>query len=501
MLQRKKEPIDSVCATVDFTQAYGKASFDDDRPATPETLYYCGSTTKSFTAAAVLKSMETDKDIKPSLSLKTKIVDLIREDFVLTDTYATNHVTIEDALSHRTGMPRHDMSCGGPDDDLKKMTQRLRYLPMTGELREKWQYCNLMYMVLSHCIETVTKQSLGDYWRKHFWEPLGMASTFYSRAEAGEAAASQPGFEARLATGYWWSGKDKKFVEAPYMPDSPLNSGAGAIISNVLDYAKYLRAMIKQDSRILSEKSFTELRTPRIPVIYEGQAKAFIGPEMYGLGWRYAVLHGHQMFSHGGGMTGFGAHMAYLPTLSNGVGVTVLANTENGSNMAAQVILYHILHEIMGVPEEKRFDWFGFWAKLDDERIEKLEDLEEVKKRIYPELDPKKERLPQTLPLTAYEGIYRNPGYRSLTVKIAKDKLGIEAYDRTWRHNLTFEHVSGNYFVARMTPPEDANGGFQKYDVAAEFEHDANGEVERMMIEYDGEVWFEKKKTTNQGEC
>ena len=34
----------------------------------------------------------------------------MRDDFVRPDEYTTFHATIEDALSHRTGMPRHDLS-------------------------------------------------------------------------------------------------------------------------------------------------------------------------------------------------------------------------------------------------------------------------------------------------------------------------------------------------------------------------------------------------------
>ena len=41
-----------------------------------------------------------------SIGWKTKVVDVLREDFVLQDEYATRETTIEDILSHRTGMPR-----------------------------------------------------------------------------------------------------------------------------------------------------------------------------------------------------------------------------------------------------------------------------------------------------------------------------------------------------------------------------------------------------------
>jgi len=74
---------------------------DPPVPVMPNTLFCGGSTTKAFTAAAMSMLVDTG-----SLGWKTKVVDVLREDFVLQDEYATREITIEDILSHRTGMPR-----------------------------------------------------------------------------------------------------------------------------------------------------------------------------------------------------------------------------------------------------------------------------------------------------------------------------------------------------------------------------------------------------------
>lgn len=44
------------------------------------------------------------------LDWTTPISQIIPDDFVLSDAWATEHLTLEDALSHRTGLPRHDKS-------------------------------------------------------------------------------------------------------------------------------------------------------------------------------------------------------------------------------------------------------------------------------------------------------------------------------------------------------------------------------------------------------
>ena len=91
-------------------QGYGLASIDTPKPVTPSTLFYTGSTTKSFTAAA-MSLLVDDTTNYSNIEWSTPISKLIRDDFVMEEEYATGHITIEDALSHRTGMPRHDASC------------------------------------------------------------------------------------------------------------------------------------------------------------------------------------------------------------------------------------------------------------------------------------------------------------------------------------------------------------------------------------------------------
>ena len=111
----------------------------------------------------------------------TPLSDLIRDYFVLENEYATAHITIEDALSHRSGLPAHDSSYGGFHDGkkatVKDTVRDLRYLSMTTEPRTRFQYCNLMFVTASHVVESLTAVWLGDFLRERIWEPLDMKST------------------------------------------------------------------------------------------------------------------------------------------------------------------------------------------------------------------------------------------------------------------------------------------------------------------------------------
>ena len=136
----------------------------------------------------------------------------MRDDFLLPEEYVTLHATIEDALSHRTGMPRHDLSYVGRNLTLQDLVRTLRYLPITAEIRTRWQYCNMMYMTISHFIETWSGMWLGDFLRTRIYEPLNMTNTFFSLSDAQEAHSSS---EVIVATPYYWKNRTQEYRALP----------------------------------------------------------------------------------------------------------------------------------------------------------------------------------------------------------------------------------------------------------------------------------------------
>lgn len=65
--------------------------------------------TKAFTAAAA--SMLVDDEDLPDVDWRTPMCQLIGDDFVLSDGKYTAEVTIEDILSHRSGLPEYVIQC------------------------------------------------------------------------------------------------------------------------------------------------------------------------------------------------------------------------------------------------------------------------------------------------------------------------------------------------------------------------------------------------------
>ncbi|KAL9030862.1 MAG: hypothetical protein Q9196_001061 [Gyalolechia fulgens] len=478
-------------------QGYGFSSYPSVN-VTPSTLFYTGSTTKAFTAAALALMIDDTANSSKPLTWRTPISSLIREEFLLQDEYATLHATLEDAASHRTGMPGHDSSYGGPHLSIQDVVRNLRNLPMTAEIRTKFQYCNMMYMTLSHIVETLTFSWLGDILHNRIWGPLNMTHTYFSLAQA-RAAANQTG-DVDLAKGYSWNNATKKYIQVPYM-DIPFVSGAGNIISNVQDYALWLHCLMEQ-SPPLSQSGHASLRHPRT-ILDPNPLPGFTGPSTYALGWNVENYRGEPLISHAGGLYGFGAIVGYLP--NRNYGIVMMGNTAEGASFVELTLFYHLLDEYLGINAHDRGDIESLVENV--LYAPKRELLADPIPALYPDAPSGPHAIPLALPLRKYTGVYHNDGYRNLTITLPESRHGNRLrslVDRTWAFVFDFEHVSGEYFVVKGYPdlPGATLASTDPLEVLllkAEFRLGEDGEVAAFGINLeprmDGQkIWFSKSE-------
>ena len=88
-----------------FSAGYGLATLDPPKPCTPDTLFDIASASKSLTAAAVGLLVRDDEKY-PEVKYEATMSSLLPEDFIMAKQEYTDGVTVEDILSHRTGLPR-----------------------------------------------------------------------------------------------------------------------------------------------------------------------------------------------------------------------------------------------------------------------------------------------------------------------------------------------------------------------------------------------------------
>ncbi|KAK1827699.1 beta-lactamase/transpeptidase-like protein [Podospora conica] len=467
-----------------WLEGFGHATLSPPTPVTPTTLFMGGSTTKAFTAATV--GLLLDR-APPPLSWKTPIAALLPH-FATSSPWATSHLTLDDAVSHRSGLPRHDHASarwypspsGGrhaatPSD----ITRALRHVAFTQEPRTTFQYNNLMYVVLSECAEVIAGdgRSLGEMMREMIWRPLGMGDTFYGVEDLGVRGGGR-----RLATGYAWDVEEGGFKELR-VDATPELAGAGLVISCVKDYAKWVRCWLEGGEGVMSREVWEDLMVPKM--LEGGGQRAFDAPTGYACGWSVGSYKGHKFITHSGMMEAFGANIIFFP--DDGFGVVALGNTAIEANAVSDVLLWRLVDDKFGVPQARRFDWAKKWRDVQAFMARKLVNPIDT---IFPHRTPNP--LPPSLPLEQYVGRYFHPGYQNMVVELGAEKgtLKADRSDFTWQLTAEFKHVSGEYWVmcARLAKAPNA---IVFVDIAAvEFRVGINGKVESMGVEW-RDTWTE----------
>jgi CubicO group peptidase (beta-lactamase class C family) len=319
-------------------QGFGYATIDED-PVTPSTLFYCGSMTKSFTAAALSLLVDNSSEYY-SISWDTPISTLLPDVFVLSDEWATRHITVADALAHRTGYPRHDYSASYHNDSVS-MVKAFRYLPMSREPRVKWQYNNMMYGTLGYVVEHLTNTKLGEFFRAHLWQPMGMHDTFL---HPDDALASR----GRLAHAYYWNNDTQNYGQIPWRDETAI-AGAGMSISSVLDFSRYLRHMINETGPI-SAAGHAALKDAHM--ISEREDRLFTGPVYYGFGWQGGVFQNEPIWWHSGLVNSMMSLMAIVP--GRDFGFVAMLNSEGTPVLDA--VIARVLYDYFDVAPSERFD-------------------------------------------------------------------------------------------------------------------------------------------------
>jgi CubicO group peptidase (beta-lactamase class C family) len=287
----------------------------------------------------------------PQIQWNTPLHTLLPE-FVLSDSYATTHLTLIDILSHRSGLPRHDQVLL-QDLTLPEVVERLKYLPLTEEIRTTFQYCNLMYVVAAHLIEKSTNQSLYEFLKENLWDPLGMTSTYLDVAPALHDNRD-------VSEGYWFN-SEKNETLSTNLAYGPVVRGAGNTLTSVNEYAKWISALLSRSPPIPNDENGYNMLFGAHSIAETGVVAPFLGaPTLYGVGWTLQSYRGVQIIQHGGAQVGFGAFVVLLPEVE--AGFAILGNEMAGMNTASLVLGFGIVDDLLGVEEGERFDWEGVYV-------------------------------------------------------------------------------------------------------------------------------------------
>ena len=154
--------------SVIYVKAYGVKELGKPDKVDENTLFEIGSTTKTFTSTLV-GIMQTDGKLRFDDKISAHL-----SDFRLYDPYASNEVTIRDALSHRTGLARGELMWLGSGLSRGEIIHRLRFQPPATSFRSAYAYNNPMVMVAGEVAAKAGGSTWEDLIQQRILTPLGM---------------------------------------------------------------------------------------------------------------------------------------------------------------------------------------------------------------------------------------------------------------------------------------------------------------------------------------
>lgn len=431
-------------------RGYGVRNIMTKAPVDGHTAFPIGSESKAFTTAALAILVDRGK-----LKWTDRVIDRL-PGFQMYDPYATEHMTVRDLLTHRSGL-----RLGQGDLLIVPNTNRtrtdvvhaLRFLkPATG-FREQYAYDNVLYIAAGALVESVSGQTWEEFVRQNIFVPLNMTDSF---TNYDAAAPNGVALHARLDGPMRGMGT---LVKLDHGLEAQVSAPAGGINLSAVDMAKWMamllsRGKLPNGKQLLSEDAVRTLWTP----VAVTSARSFPGPmalanphlQAYALGWFVEDYRGHPVIEHTGGVLGALSALYLIP--DKGVGIAVSINSEDTG--ARRSVVFHLLDQYLGLSQA---DWIGIiqttLTQMIDQALQALRHLQQ-------DLVPNDH---SSLPIADYAGIYRDPWYGTVTVTDrGHGRLWI-TFDCSPGMEGELEHVADDMFRTRFTDRgiEDAYMAFE----------------------------------------
>ncbi|MBP2110580.1 serine hydrolase domain-containing protein [Paenibacillus silagei] len=211
-------------------KTYGYADKAQGKEVTADSLFEIGSTTKAFTALAVIM-LQDQGDLA-----YTDDVSQYLPEFAPTYKGDKVKITINQLLAHTSGIPSWSIRLipeGSGQEQLAATIHKMSSLALDTNPGSAYQYATVNYDILAAVIERVTGRSYQEYVTEHILKPLGMNDSYFS---TGQEWKPEP-----LAQGYRvFFGKSMAYDAPRYYG----NIAAGYLVTNLKDLQHWVNAQM-----------------------------------------------------------------------------------------------------------------------------------------------------------------------------------------------------------------------------------------------------------------
>jgi len=298
-----------------FSKGYSMANWDHQVPNTPHTRFYLGSTTKQFTAMAILILQQRGK-----LHVQDSVCSYVPQ-----CPPAWQPVRIHHLLTHTSGIPQLDDSM--PLSSPQAWIARYDDVPLAFRPGGRFSYCNICYQILGYVIEQASGEPYSVFLQQAIFGPLQMRDTGFD--PNGLTLINH-------AIGYasWQVKADP--VDWVLPPEMSFLRASGLLYSTAEDLYRWDQALYTHV--LVSQQLLDEAFTPYA-------ISQFVGSS-YGYGWFItgARVPAHRLIWHDGRVDGFRTYIGRY--IDDHVTIIILSNLATLDELALaraleQVVFAH----------------------------------------------------------------------------------------------------------------------------------------------------------------
>ncbi len=303
---------------VESIRTFGVRSLEGGEPVDEDTVFRLASLSKGIAGSAI-GQMVREQSVSLSMPVRTFSTTLrLKSDAAL------DQLTLEDILSHRTGLPPYAYD-NLLEAGIAPAAIRQRYADVDPicAVGSCYAYQNVAFDTVTELVEMVDGEAYPDALSKRLFEPLGMTRTSVSldglRADGNWARPYR-----RRGEGPWQGVEiGDVYFGIP---------AAGGVNASIADMAIWLEAQMGYHEHVLPRDVLDMIHVPRVKTSAEFRRLRNHFPGMtdahYGLGWRIYDYGEHRVISHFGSVDhGYGAQITFIP--SRDVGIVILTNSRS----------------------------------------------------------------------------------------------------------------------------------------------------------------------------
>lgn len=314
-------PAASLAVLVDddvHTVAGGMLNVETGVAATPDAVFQIGSTTKVYTATAIMRLAEAGR-----LDLDAPLTEVLPE-LRVADPEVTARVTARHLLTHTSGIAGDVFTdTGRGDDAVARYVEACATLGQDVPFQATFSYCNTGFVILGRVVERLAGATWEEALAADVLRPLGLRET---------VAHPEDALRRRWAFGHVPGPDGPAPAPIALLPRSSGPAG-GAVWASARDVVAFARLFLdegraRDGMQVLGPTAVAEMLRPQVPV-----AERWSSGDFRGLGWQLDDRGGRRVFLHGGATIGQRAFLEVVP--DRRVAVALLTNGGGARSLAA----------------------------------------------------------------------------------------------------------------------------------------------------------------------